>query len=72
MRKRWGGREQRFTTLRPAAHSAVMSRSELKRRLASQYSTAQFSHRQAYAEAKGDFIQRIVERALAEGHPHDS
>ncbi len=28
MGKRWGGREQRFTTLLPAAHSAVMSRSK--------------------------------------------
>ena len=28
MGERWGGREQRFTTLRPAAHSGVMSRSK--------------------------------------------
>ncbi len=42
---------------------------ELKRRLVRKYRAAQFSHRQAFADAKRDFIHRIVERALAEGHP---
>ncbi len=43
---------------------------ELKRRLARQYGAAQFSLRRAYTEGKRDFIKQIVERALAEGHPH--
>ncbi len=43
---------------------------ELKHRLVGQHSVAQFSLRQLYAEAKRDFIAGIVERALAEGHPH--
>ncbi len=69
-----GGEEERRTLafrdyLREHA-PAAREYEELKRRLAGQYSAAQFSHRQAYAEAKGDFIERIVERALAAGHPH--
>jgi GrpB-like predicted nucleotidyltransferase (UPF0157 family) len=42
---------------------------DLKRRLASQYSAADFSSRQAYAAAKTGFVTRITERALAEGFP---
>ncbi len=69
-----GGEEERRTLafrdyLREHA-PAAREYEELKRRLAGQYSAAQFSHRQAYAEEKGDFIERIVERALAAGHPH--
>jgi GrpB-like predicted nucleotidyltransferase (UPF0157 family) len=41
----------------------------LKHRLASQYSAAQFASRQAYADAKSTFIEGIIRRALAEGHP---
>ncbi len=42
---------------------------DLKRRLASQYSAADFSSRQAYADAKTVFVTRVTERALAEGYP---
>ncbi len=43
----------------------------LKRRLAPRYSAAEFSSRQAYADAKGEFIERIVRIALAEGYPRE-
>jgi GrpB-like predicted nucleotidyltransferase (UPF0157 family) len=43
---------------------------DLKRGLASQHSAADFSSRQAYADAKTAFVTHITERALAEGHPH--
>ena len=42
----------------------------LKRRLAPEFSSTSFSSRQAYADAKGDFVNGIVELALAEGYPH--
>ena len=41
----------------------------LKRELAPRYSAAEFGARQAYADAKGDFISRITRQALAEGYP---
>jgi GrpB-like predicted nucleotidyltransferase (UPF0157 family) len=44
---------------------------ELKRRLAPRYSAATFASRQAYADAKEEFITRITEQALAEGLPRD-
>lgn len=51
-------------------HESVAREYErLKRRLASQYSAAQFSSRQAYADAKSTFIEGIINRALAEGYP---
>ncbi len=69
-----GGEEERRTLafrdyLRENA-PAAREYEELKRRLARQYSAAKFPVRQAYTEGKRDFIKRIVERALAEGHPH--
>ena len=42
---------------------------ELKRRLAPQYSAAEFSSRQAYADAKTAFVISVTERALAVGYP---
>jgi GrpB-like predicted nucleotidyltransferase (UPF0157 family) len=43
----------------------------LKKALAPRYSSSQFATRQAYADAKGDFIARMTRRALAEGYPRD-
>ena len=42
---------------------------ELKRGLAQLHSAAEFSSRQAYADAKAAFVIRTTERAVAEGHP---
>lgn len=42
---------------------------DLKRQLASQHRAADFSARQAYAQAKTQFITHVIERAFAEGHP---
>ena len=44
---------------------------DLKRGLASQHSATDFSSRQAYADAKTEFITSMTERALANGYPHD-
>jgi GrpB-like predicted nucleotidyltransferase (UPF0157 family) len=44
----------------------------LKTRLAPQFSGRAFASRQAYAAAKGEFIERIIKTALAEGHPCDT
>lgn len=41
----------------------------LKRELAPQHSGADFSSREAYAQAKAAFITRVTESALAEGYP---
>src|SRR5262249_23544534 len=41
----------------------------LKRELAPRHSAATFDSRQAYADAKTEFVTRITERALAEGLP---
>ena len=50
-------------------HKAVADEYEdLKRRLAPQFDA---SKQQAYADAKGDFIARVMRRALAEGYPHE-
>ena len=70
---RAGGEEERRTLafrdyLR--AHSSVAREYEdLKRRLAPDYDAAEFSSRQAYADAKGEFINRMIQLALAEGYP---
>jgi GrpB-like predicted nucleotidyltransferase (UPF0157 family) len=42
---------------------------ELKRGLAQRHSAAEFTSRQAYADAKAAFVIRITERAVAEGYP---
>ena len=41
----------------------------LKRRLAPQHAATDFASRQAYADAKGPFVEAVVARALAEGYP---
>src|SRR6516164_9327449 len=41
----------------------------LKRELASRYGATTFDSRQAYADAKTEFVTRIIETALAEGLP---
>ena len=43
----------------------------LKKELAPRYSSSQFATRQAYADAKGEFIARVTRQALAEGYPRD-
>ena len=42
----------------------------LKRRLAVRYRAAGVSGREAYATSKTEFIRLVIERAFAEGHPH--
>ena len=41
----------------------------LKRQLAPRYSAADFTSRQAYADAKTEFVSRVTDQALAEGYP---
>jgi GrpB-like predicted nucleotidyltransferase (UPF0157 family) len=41
----------------------------LKKDLAPRYSSLEFSTRQAYADAKGEFIAGVTEKALAGGYP---
>ena len=43
----------------------------LKKELAPRYSSSQFSTRQAYADAKGAFIEGVTRQALAAGYPRD-
>ena len=43
----------------------------LKRKLAPNFSAADFDTRQAYADAKGEFIMSVVRQALSQGYPHD-
>lgn len=50
---------------------AAREYAHLKRRLASQFSAIEFASRQAYADAKTEFITRVVARALAEGYPRE-
>jgi GrpB-like predicted nucleotidyltransferase (UPF0157 family) len=70
-----GGAEERRTLafrdyLRD--HPAVARAYEqLKRELAPQHSAAEFSSRQAYADAKTAFVIGITERAVAEGYPRE-
>jgi GrpB-like predicted nucleotidyltransferase (UPF0157 family) len=44
---------------------------ELKRALAPRHFAAEFSSRQAYADAKASFVSSITERAVAEGYPRE-
>jgi GrpB-like predicted nucleotidyltransferase (UPF0157 family) len=48
---------------------AACAYEDLKRRYASQHSAGDFSARQAYAQAKTQFVTALTERAFAEGHP---
>jgi GrpB-like predicted nucleotidyltransferase (UPF0157 family) len=70
---RYGGDEERRTLafrdyLREHA-GARRAYEDLKRRLAGRFDANEFSSRQAYADAKTDFITRITDRALVEGYP---
>jgi len=70
-----GGDEERRTLafrdyLRDYSHVA-REYASFKQQLAPQYVAADFSSRQAYAEAKAGFIARIVEQALTEGYPRE-
>jgi GrpB-like predicted nucleotidyltransferase (UPF0157 family) len=42
---------------------------DLKRRLAPQYSAVDLASRQAYADAKTEFVTRVTDQALTEGYP---
>lgn len=42
---------------------------DLKVRLARQFSATAFASRQAYADAKTDFIERVIAAALEQGYP---
>jgi GrpB-like predicted nucleotidyltransferase (UPF0157 family) len=70
-----GGEEERRTLafrdyLR--SHAAVAAEyAALKRRLARAHSGAGPESREAYAEAKSEFVSRITERAIGEGLPAD-
>ncbi len=44
---------------------------DLKRQLAWQHNAADFSAREAYAQAKTEFVINLIERALAEGYPRE-
>ena len=68
-----GGEEERRTLafrdyLRDHA-SFARQYEDLKRSLAAQHNAADFSSQQAYAEAKGAFIEDVIQRALAQGYP---
>lgn len=67
-----GGEEERRTLgfrdyLRGHA-TCAREYEDLKRSLAAQHNAADFSSRQAYAEAKGAFIEDVIRRALAQGY----
>ena len=69
-----GGEERRTLAFRDYLREhepAAREYEDLKSRLAAQFKARDFSSRQAYADAKGDFITRIVERALGEGYPRE-
>jgi GrpB-like predicted nucleotidyltransferase (UPF0157 family) len=54
-------------------HANVMrDYAALKQRLAPRYSSTDPSAREAYADAKTEFIERIIQQALAAGYPHPS
>ena len=70
-----GGDEERRTLafrdyLRDHGESARQY-ADLKQRLAPQYSATDFSSRQAYADAKTEFIAGVIARALSEGYPRE-
>jgi GrpB-like predicted nucleotidyltransferase (UPF0157 family) len=52
-------------------HAAEMrDYAALKQRLAAQYAAAAKEAREAYADAKSEFIERVIQLALAAGYPH--
>ncbi|MFP5261278.1 MAG: GrpB family protein [Blastocatellia bacterium] len=73
--ERGGAEERRTLAFRDYLREhrkAAQEYEDLKRGLMSKHSAADFSSRQAYAEAKTVFISRVTERALAEGYPRES
>ena len=69
-----GGEERRTLAFRDYLREhrpTACEYEDLKKRLAAETSAKDFSARQVYATAKGAFITRIVERALAEGYPRE-
>src|SRR5262249_50808124 len=70
---RSGGAEERqtlaFRDYLRAHPEAARAYERLKRELAPGHSAATFDSRQAYADAKTEFVMRITERARAEGLP---
>ncbi len=69
-----GDEERRTLALRDYLRehgSLAREYEDLKLRLAPQFSAAELSSRQAYADAKGEFIDRITQLALGQGYPRD-
>ena len=69
----WGGLEERRTLafrdfLREHGHVAG-EYATLKRHLATQVNTGELSSREEYANAKSEFIDRVVQIALEAGYP---
>lgn len=67
-----GGEERRTLAFRDYLRehpSAAIEYEKLKQDLAKQLSTITAESREAYANAKTEFIERIVARALSEGYP---
>ena len=50
-------------------HAVAREYESLKRGLAPQFSAATVESRQAYADAKGELIERVIAQALEEGYP---
>src|SRR5262249_6683541 len=70
---RSGGAEERqtlaFRDYLREHPDAALAYERLKRALAARHSAATFDSRQAYADAKTEFVTRIMAQALAEGLP---
>jgi GrpB-like predicted nucleotidyltransferase (UPF0157 family) len=69
-----GDEEQRTLAFRDYLrehHEVALEYENLKRGLASHHSARDFPSREAYAEAKTEFIKSITERALSQGSPRE-
>jgi GrpB-like predicted nucleotidyltransferase (UPF0157 family) len=70
---RAGGTEERrtlaFRDFLREHRDAAEEYAELKRRLATRYDASDAGPREAYAAAKSEFIERIVQTALTRGYP---
>jgi GrpB-like predicted nucleotidyltransferase (UPF0157 family) len=69
-----GGEERRTLAFRDYLRErpdVAREYEQLKHRLASQCATADGNARDAYAQAKGEFIDRITDEALSGGYPRD-
>jgi GrpB-like predicted nucleotidyltransferase (UPF0157 family) len=68
-----GGEEERrtlaFRDYLREHDTAAREYEALKRSLAPRYRAMEFSSRQAYADAKSEFITRVTEQAIADGYP---